>query len=169
MKRYYQILVLILFVLATACSRVKATTTPQPGNTLQPEINVIITDTPNLITIIPTPASDKSTVTGVLLLDPGQKPVTSVLLALGGVVEKEGTPMLASLETTSPRALTDINGRFVFTNITPGKYTLILDRIIDSYLLNHPEDNSDLLIMPQAGQVLDLGKLVYTSLPIPSP
>jgi hypothetical protein len=167
-KRCYLSLVLFLFVLATACCRSK--TTPQPGvSTAQPGVSVALTDTPNLITIIPTPASDKCTITGVLLVEPGRQPVTSTLLALGGVVEKDGTPILARLEARSPRALTDGNGRFVFTDIPPGKYTLILDKIAETYLLDHPEDASDLLIIPEAGQVLDLGELVYSQLPISSP
>ena len=163
-KRCYLSLVLFLFVLATACCRSKTTPTPPP-----PGVSAALTTTPNLITVIPTPASDYCTITGVLLVEPGPKPVASTLLALGGVVENNGTPMLASLEATSPRALTDINGRFVFTNIPPGKYTLILDKVFESYLLNHPKDQSDLLIIPEAGQVFDLGNLVYSELPISTP
>ena len=97
------------------------------------------------------------------------QPVAHVLLALGNIVEKDGTPLVASSDLSSPRSLTDNVECFVFNNIPSGKYTLIFDRVDETFLLSHPDYGGDLIIAPQVGQVLDLGKLIYSNLPIPTP
>jgi hypothetical protein len=74
--------------------------------------------------------------------------------------------MLAQFDrVTSPRTQTDASGRFLFVDVPVAKYGLVLDRIRTSYYLKNPKDNGDFLFQPQPGQVLDLGKLVYPSLP----
>jgi hypothetical protein len=125
------------------------------------------------LTVIPTPSTpDKATITGVLLVDPGSPlPATGVILALANIVpEAKGTPWVAGFERlSSPHTQTDGAGRFVFVDIEPGKYALVLDRLNEAYLLGNPKDGADLIFEPQAGQVLDLGDLIYNSLPGLSP
>lgn len=126
-----------------------------------------------LLTVIPTPSTpDKATITGVLLLNPGSPlPATGVILALANIVpEAKGTPWVAGFERLSaPQTQTDGAGRFVFVDIAPGKYALVLDRLNEAYLLGNPKDGADLILGPQPGQVLDLGDLIYASLPGVSP
>jgi len=130
-----------------------------------------ISMTPYLITVIPTPsAPDKCTITGVLLVSPGPQPVKRTLLALANVIEANGTPIVASMDSLNPpRTLTDDNGRFIFVEVTADTYTLILDKITESFLLSHPTSGEDILITCEAGQVIDLGELAYSELPLPTP
>lgn len=127
------------------------------------------TTTRELITVIPTPSEqDKATITGVLLTNRGApSPVAGVILYLAEIVpEAQGTPFLAGFErTTSPRTLTDLAGRFVFADVLPDQYSLVLDWVYQAFLLDHPETGSDFIFEPQPGQVLDLGNLVYETIP----
>jgi hypothetical protein len=97
----------------------------------------------------------------------GSKPAAGVIVALAPVLpDAKGTRTLASYNpVTASRALTDASGHFVITNVRPATYALILDRVIESYMLNKPNSGGDMVFTPQAGQVLDLGKLVYDKLP----
>ncbi len=137
-------------------------------NTSPPAPNAAPTDLP-LITIVPTPSKpNTATVTGYLLEKPqSPQPAAGAILYLASLVNgADGKPALASLDRASPlRTQSDREGRFVFVDVPPQKYTLILDRITVAYMLNSPKDNSDMFIEPQSNQVLDLGKLTYPSLP----
>lgn len=66
----------------------------------------------------------------------------------------------------SPRSITDAEGRFWFYNVKPGRYGLILDAVIQGFLLSKPGTDESLLFEATAGQVTDLGNLSYPSLPI---
>lgn len=122
-----------------------------------------------IITDIPTPVGETATVTGVI--QQGQTsslaPADNLILALAKVVpDSNGNPIIVSFNRSSaPKTVTDSKGRFVFVDIPPGQYGLILDRIIGSYLLNDPENGGDMLITTEPGQLFDLGTLLYTSLP----
>lgn len=123
-----------------------------------------------IITSIPTPSADVATITGVLLRGnstSSPKPASTVLLALAKVVDgPNGEPMVVSFsQLSAPRALTDSTGRFVFSDVPPGHYALIYDRISDAFLLNDPETGGDYLFVAEASQILDLGELIYTDLP----
>ena len=101
-----------------------------------------------------------------MLQDSDEHPVKEAILYLAGVIQSGDTPTLASFDrNSSPRTQTDAYGRFVFVDVPADRYGLVLDRINQSYLLKNPKDDSDLLFTPKPGQVLDLGKLVYPSLP----
>jgi len=126
--------------------------------------------TPIFIPLIPSPsASDKATITGILQVrDQGQpKPVSGVILALAAIVpEAQGTPWLASYDRDRAyRTLTDSVGRFVFVDVPATSYGLVLDRIDQSFLLGDPKSGGDLFLKPQSGRILDLGELLYESLP----
>ena len=120
-------------------------------------------------TIVTTPSSPElSTITGQLMLNPASpRPASQVVLALAEILEiNGGTPALASFDRkTSPNTLTDSTGHFVFKDVPAQRYSLVLDRINESFLLLHPEDGGDFIFEAQPGQVLDLGQLVYSSLP----
>jgi hypothetical protein len=80
--------------------------------------------------------------------------------------DSTGKRTLAGVDkVSSPRTITDDSGRFVFADVPAATYSLVLDRVTSSYLLNDPTNSGDLLFEPQPGQVLDVGQLVYPSLP----
>ncbi len=126
------------------------------------------TPTTYVIEEIPTPGKNTGTVIGYILTNKtSPTPAGTVLLALARVIPgPDGTPMVASFNRNeAPHALTDANGRFVFSEVPPGQYALILDRISDAFMLNHPESGEDFIITVSAGEATDLGEIVYASLP----
>lgn len=162
MNRLMISLILAAF-LVNACSA----PAPRPQSPVQtPLVSTLTSPMPTAV-IIATPSKpDHATITGILLEGSDKRPVQEAILYLAGVILSTDKPALASYDrASSPRAQTDASGRFVFVDVPADRYGLVLDRINQSYLLKDPNDNSDLLFTPKPGQVLDLGKLVYSSLP----
>ena len=162
-----RIVLLTLSMLAAgACS---AEVPPSPSPLATPPVGALNSPLPSLITVIPTPSgSDKVTITGILLQDVNAPhPVAGAILYLANVLpDSTGKLTLASFDkVSSPRTQTDAAGRFVFADAPAGIHSLVLYRIADSYLLKDPTSGGDLLFQPKPGQVLDVGKLVYASLP----
>lgn len=151
----YALLMLVVSLELSACQA------PPPTVFVSPTL------APNTFTS-PVPSSDRVSITGVLLQNTNSPvSVSDAILYLGSIhLDANGVPMLAGLDKQiAPRTRTDQSGRFVFADVPPGTYVLILDRIHETFLLNDPTSGKDFLIRSQAGQILDLGKLVYASLP----
>ena len=117
-----------------------------------------------------TPPPDSGAVRGELLRGDPPVPFGRGILYLGSVVTQgDGVPVMASLnKATAPSAGLGPSGEFLFTEVPEGRYALVLDVIASTVILRNPDDGSDLLIEVEAGQVVDLGELVYSDMP-PSP
>lgn len=115
---------------------------------------------------------NRGSVVGVLqLLEGGSgRPVGGQTLYLARViVGSDGQERAASFsQQTAPRAVTDDEGTFRFVNVPSGRYGLVMDIVIESYLLNDPTSGASLLMTVEDGQEVDLGELIFTSLPLPS-
>lgn len=133
---------------------------PYPEPQDAPTLPVQATDGP-----IPEPKSDSGVVTGLLLID--HAPATNAILYLAAVSkDDQGTERIASYDrATSPRAYVDPNGRFVFADIPAGKFGLILDIVIDAYLLHDPDTSDQFLFTVINAETTDLGELNYKELP----
>ena len=140
---------------------------PRPASPVQTPLALAPISPLPTAAIIATPSKpDRSTITGILLQGPDERPAQEAIVYLAGVIQTGDTPTLASFDRgSSPRTQTDAYGRFVFVDVPVERYGLVLDRVNQSFLLKNPKDNSDMLFTPKSGQVLDLGKLVYPSLP----
>ncbi len=126
------------------------------------------TVTPFIINEIPTPTKGTATIVGHLMVNKeAPVPIETTLLALAKVIPgPDGTPMVARFNRNeAPHTLTDENGLFVFTNIPPGQYAIIVDRISDAFMLNHPDTGEDFIISAVADEVTDLGAITYNTLP----
>ena len=137
--------------------------------------------TVEMVSILPTPfvfdSEDLKTtvatgaVTGVLLLqtETGVQPVTDIKMALGeSLVDDKGAERFVSYNAQlDPVSYTDSNGRFVFAEIKPGRYGLVLDLVVNQYLLHEADSSYTLLFEVVAGEVIDLGRLEYADLPLP--
>ena len=110
-------------------------------------------------------------VTGVLLLrtEDGLQPVADVKLAIGGTLsDDEGTEWVVAYEpSTAPVAYTDDSGHFVFEGLGSGRYGLILDIVMGSFLLFQEGTPNAILFEITDGEVTDLGSLEYSELPLP--
>jgi len=62
-------------------------------------------------------------------------------------------------DSTSPSALTDAEGYFVFTDIPPVEYVLIIGDIYGKYKAILGEDTVTRVFAPTADQVLDVGDI----------
>ncbi len=112
------------------------------------------------------------TVTGVLLLqsEGAAIPVTNQQLYLADILkDAAGVERAASYDpANSPRAFTDSAGHFVFYSVKPGRYTLFLDMVVQSFILLKPGSQENIIISVSAGQTTDFGTLLYDALPIPA-
>ncbi len=149
MKCYLPIIgAIFLLCMSTACSAIKL-----------PSLSPSATSVPGT-----------SRVTGVLLVKINGKsqPAKAALLYLAGTIkDSAGKDSFAALDRIhSPRTETDDHGRFVFSNVPPGNYGLILDVITNSYLLMKPGSQEPLIVEVSTGQQVDLGTLLYDSLPL---
>jgi hypothetical protein len=155
---------LFLAVILAACS----VPTPLPQSPLEtPVVSKPYSPIPTTVSIVTPSKSDRATITGVLMESrDSPRPAAGLVLYLAQTLQSSGAPTMASLDrASSPRAQTDSSGRFVFAEVPIAKYGLVFDRIDSAYLLHNPKDDGDFLFEPKAGQVLDLGTLVYSSLP----
>jgi hypothetical protein len=95
----------------------------------------------------------------------GSEPMVEGQVLLAEVLRSEdGAPLMAAAgDETSPSATTDENGHFVFTDVVPNTYGLVIATPFGSFLLKD-ETGGDLLFDVQAGEVFGTGE-VHTDLP----
>lgn len=116
---------------------------------------------------IPQASSSSGVVVGTIQVN--DEPIPNLTIYLAEVlVDGEGEERVASYDrVNSPRAFSDVEGQFVFANIVPGKYGLVLDTVLSSYLLHLPQGDIPLVISVDAGEVTSVELLNYDSLPLP--
>jgi hypothetical protein len=137
---------------------------PYPEPDSSPEI---VTDIIDLDTIMDNLTPGNGAVTGILLDNNRPRPNAIIYLA-DVITDEQGREMVASYDrSSSPRSDTDAVGRFVFTNVPPGRYGLILDTVISAYLLHFPNEDIPLLFTVVADELEDIGELDYDDLPLP--
>lgn len=156
-KKILSLIILLTLVILTGCD------TPTPQTT--PE--VVLTEEPATF-VIPTPSSaDVGTVAGVIKEQ--DTPAANIILYLGEILKNTaGTPATARFNrVTSIHTGTDDQGRFVFADVPAGTYVLIYDRVSDALMLKHPDTGKDYFVTVTAGQVNDLGEMIFDDLPLP--
>lgn len=176
MKKFFVILfVSALFLVLSSCQLNNTTIQPNdypPPTSGIPTLYPILPTEEKALVIseIPTPAGENfAVVTGYLKErknDVEQPVEEGTILYLTEVLFFEGTPAAAGFDRLSPlRTTTDKNGRFVFNLVPLKTYTLILDRVVEAYLLRYPNSDLEIILEINASEVIDLGTLVYENLP----
>jgi hypothetical protein len=159
MKKQYFIFVLTA-VLLSSCSGQSITSILSPT---EPPVEVS--------SQILNPDKNYGIITGVLLFNNNGQKVTkeNVPLFLAEILADEnGVPRVASINRTgSPRTATDSKGQFIFSEVPPGNYGIVLDIVVKAYLLPKPDTEEDLIISVSAGEVIDLGTLAYNASILP--
>lgn len=100
-------------------------------------------------------------------------PLNGYIIGLATLVPREdgdGDLAAAYDPSNSPSTRTNEFGQFVFNEMEPGRYGLILDAVVNQALLSYPPDSEEgkgsILIELEAEQHFDLGTLQYDSLPV---
>lgn len=109
---------------------------------------------------IPEPEADSGIVTGQLLTPgPGGSPyIGSLYLASTIASDQEGfPPIVAFSDQVDPLAVQDQSGRFLFTDIAPGNYSLVIWNPVASTVIEEPGTNDYMVFEVKAGEVTDLG------------
>jgi len=110
-------------------------------------------------------------VTGQLIFidENGENPVPDIMLALGTMLKDDkGQSIVVSYKAaTAPRTVTDEHGRFVFNEIAPETYALILDAAIASSMLAYPDREVSIVFDVVPDGLIELGALRYEELPAP--
>lgn len=98
----------------------------------------------------------------------GQVPVFDMSLFLAEIKKGEdGKDLVARLSfTNSQRVATDSDGNFMFVNVKPGRYAIILYTGENAFLLNVPDKMDPILINVEADKTVGLGDLSYDDLPL---
>lgn len=179
MNKLFKFFLIPILLVLTACNSTNTTiATPSMGGypvskTMvgypAPSQNVgypLVTPDKNSV-ITPTQDKQKAIVKGVLLYN--GKPVKRWNLYLGGVImDSNGKEIIASMDQQKDaNCLTQDNGAFTFFNVPPGRYAIILDNGTSAALLLKPKGTEAILLSLKAGDIIDLGKLDYSNLPIP--
>lgn len=96
-------------------------------------------------------------------------PAEGAMLYLAEVIKSpEGVETVASYSReTSPYTNVEENGDFFFFNLKPGKYGLVLDTVVNAYLLNWPDkENQPIFFVAEAGKETEIEKLEFTDMPL---
>ena len=113
---------------------------------------------------VPTPSQGLGIVTGTLLTsDTDHQPyLTDLYLGSTIPADKDGFPPMVSLsEATDPKAAQDKTGFFLFTNIKPGFYALIVWNPITSTVIQDEKKENYYVFEVKAGEVTDLGEIYF--------
>lgn len=150
-KKYIAFLIFILFFSAcsTKTEELQNFTIPTPSNNS------------NFIPNIPTSNSDKAVFAG-RVVDMSGTPISNLQLRLAEVYrsEDESSDGAYILDTAfSPGAISDENGYFVFSNIEPMEYVLVLGNPEKVYEIITDESGKAKVWETEANQVLDIGEL----------
>lgn len=129
------------------------------------EQTFLLTETEqNAVLEIPEPAADSATVSGIIIDITTQRAPFESDLYLGIAQEtNKGLPVVTLDREQAPVTTPLKNGQFVFTDVPPGTYGIVLFNPDISFLLDDPnEPERSMMITIQAGQVVDLGVLQVT-------
>lgn len=141
---------MILLVILSACA--SQTSSPEP------EVPTTDPQVPNF----PTPESEKASFAG-RVVDTNGKPISNLQLRLAEVYRSEDSSPDGAyvLDTAfSPGAISNENGYFIFSNIEPMEYVLVLGNPESVYEIVLNQMGKAKVWQTKANQVLDIGELI---------
>jgi len=111
--------------------------------------------------VIPEPGKDTGIVIGQMVSGPDNQPFLGALyLARTIKADKEGLPpIVAFSDSTDPLAVQDQTGRFLFIDISPGVYALMIWNPVTSTVIQDEKTKEYRLIEVKAGEMTDLGTI----------
>ena len=164
MSAFHRVLfVVACLVVLTGCSSGTVTpaveVSPLTSPLATPENSPSPTATPS-----PTPpitaAEDSGVVVGTMLVENAATPMIGAELFLGAHIgATKDDPLYGMDPEAAPRTLTDDQGRFVFRDVQPGDYAIILWHPYKSSMVRDPITRAPLQVTVTAGEVQDVGTL----------
>jgi hypothetical protein len=179
MKRIYIVFLVLIMVLVMGCSGKSdggsstdtagsessypsadsTSSYPAPGSN---ELTVPPHTAPEAFSM-PEPAKEKAVITGLLYHKPDDgsdyRSLPNTVIFLGKVIQaNDGIHRIGSLnKDEDPSYTTHADGRFVFTDVEPGTFTLFLYDGLGVYVIKDPNTNTDILLTLNIGDAIDLG------------
>jgi hypothetical protein len=113
--------------------------------------------------LVPTSAPGKGVVRGIVVHIDTKKPLTDhdgATLFLAGIID--GEVRTAALDKlNAPRAIIDTEGNFVFSNVDPGEYVVVMVTPISEFLLrDSTNQTADLIVKVEADKTFEVGTVV---------
>jgi hypothetical protein len=111
---------------------------------------------------IPTPLVDSGIVTGKILIEGSREPYLGANLFLGEVVDATQPgypPLIGYSENSDPKAVIAQDGSFLFLNIKPGRYGIVMVNPLSANLIQNLDTGDTLIITVEAGKENSLGEL----------
>ena len=160
MKRVYWLLMVVILWIFTGCNGEHTTTSPLQPST-SPLESPIPTEEVVLPLFVPTPQPGTGIVIGSVIIETVGKPMASVEVFLGTPIgADEETPLFGLDPSVAPSSVTDAYGRFVITDVPPGKYVVILWSPVNSIMARDVKNGTPLVISVDDQRVVDVGELV---------
>lgn len=159
MKSTFRILAgLIALILLMSCDAVSPTPGTSPLDS--PLTKPLAPAEPKQVTLTD---SSLGGVTGRFILQSTGQPTGGFAIYLGEQLPLEPGPAYAVTvqQNSSPKAVTDADGRFAFADVKPGTYALVLWTPFNSVVVPDPNDPAkELQVVITAGQVTQIGDVV---------
>lgn len=110
---------------------------------------------------VPTPQPDQATVTGYVRSEVSGERIPAMIVRLAEVYRNDAGDAAFVLDgAQSPGTLTDLEGRFIFRNVEPREYVLIVGDVeANQYEAIAESPNVAKVWMAEAGQILDMGEV----------
>jgi hypothetical protein len=107
-------------------------------------------------------------ITGRFVDYQSREPGPEIVVYLGELspvdLEGEETHIVSMNPDASPSTGTDEDGHFVFEDVEPGTYAMVMWTPGNSWVVSDPETKLDILVTVEADQITDLGE-IETDLP----
>jgi len=128
-------------------------------------VSVLSTPTVEVPMSFPIPSPGLAVVGGKIVEIRSQKAPPESTLYLGEIRSLDsGQPVVRLERATAPYAIPAQNGGFLFQDVRPGRYGLVLYTPEFSFLVDDPDGTGSLIFDVLPDQVLDLGQ-IEVSLP----
>jgi hypothetical protein len=111
--------------------------------------------------VIPTPEEDAGVVIGEVFSVTADSPLAGQAIYLGERVPLSPGPgyLVTIQQQASPHVISDEKGRFVFSDIPPGDYPILVWTPFNSYVVPDAKGKRELSVVVEAGKITNLGRI----------
>lgn len=110
--------------------------------------------------VVPEPVGDMGVLVGRVFSNVTAEPIVNVPLQLAAVFRQDGEGVYVLDAAQSPFAQADVTGKFVFADVVPGEYFLIVGSVeAGGYIIVEGEPNSGRSFFVNAGETTQVGDL----------